>query len=115
MEKFYLKIFYFLLFFLFLVILKYCVDFYILNRAMRNKYKESIDKKIILNPRIQTYNKGYNFIVAKDGIAFDGGDYIFYDVKVSGDSLSGTADELHITENKNIFEFKKNVVFIINN
>lgn len=111
--KIYSYIYYILILLTFLFIVKFISDFYSNNT---NKRKEKNDvteyKNIILKPKLQFDNGGFQFIEAESGQESNQ-EYTFNNVKTYGDFGKASAGKLEVKDNQNILEFTENPKFTI--
>lgn len=93
---------------------KFVVDFCVMGRNTAVKTNKSglLTDKFILKPRYQTQINGYNYIQAEKGY-LNNNDYIFENIKMTGDFGDITSGKLEINEDKNLFIFTEKPNFII--
>lgn len=104
---------YILLVLIFLCAIKFVLDFINKNKNVIKNY-DNIAKyqNIILKPKLQFNEKGFQFVEAEQGIENDE-KYTFTNVKTYGDLGDGSAGKLEITDNQNILTFTENPEFTI--
>jgi hypothetical protein len=113
MEKFYLGIYKFFKISLVAVFLKYCYDFYILNRIVKHTSDSVINDKIILKPRLQLERERFDYARAERGIILDDGKYQLYNVDIMSDVGIGRSDMLVVDDKQEILDFTGNAKFTI--
>ena len=112
--KFAIVIYYCLIFFILVILLKFIFDFCVMNTESQKTNKAIIHEynKYLIKPRIQIESNGFEYIKANQGY-FDGKNYIFENVIMEGDFGDATAGKLIINEAKTNFKFTIKPKFII--
>jgi len=111
--KLYNYLHYILIVLIFICITKFVLDFFNKNKSAVNNTNNIVEyQNIILKPKLQFNEKGFQFVEAEKGLE-NNGNYTFTHVKTYGDLGKGSAGKLEIIDNQNILIFTENPEFTI--
>ncbi|MDD2840065.1 MAG: hypothetical protein PHY80_02960 [Rickettsiales bacterium] len=104
---------YILIVLIFACITKFVLDFYNKNKDVIKSSNNIVEyQNIILEPRLQFNDKGFQFVEAEQGIE-NNQNYTYTNVKTYGDFGEASAGQLEITDNQNVLTFTENPSFTI--